>query len=150
MNLQPPDPPEEDEGERWERHLAEVEAENVKLRKLLAEKLISQTMLTGIIPNDGGMTIGLEGGACAIMADCFGEQLYTSGAVNYIEAYFTSGKYPDLGHITVTVKRETGKTPHQLRLDAEGGRDRLKAECEQLSETCMSQEKLIETLRAQP
>lgn len=33
MNFQPPDPPEEDEGDRWERHLLAVEAENVALRK---------------------------------------------------------------------------------------------------------------------
>lgn len=34
MNLQPPDPPEEDEGERWERHLLEVEAENARLHEM--------------------------------------------------------------------------------------------------------------------
>ena len=107
-------------------------AENEKIRGLLAEKLIGQTMLTGIIPEDGGMTIGLEGGACAIMADVFGEQLFTSQAENYIELSFASGRYPDLGQIVVTVKRETGKTPHQLRVTAEQERDQLKADNESL------------------
>lgn len=37
MNFQPPDPPEEDEGERWERHLLSVEAENAKLRQIISE-----------------------------------------------------------------------------------------------------------------
>lgn len=35
MNLQPPDPPEEDEGERWERHLLAVETENAQMKKRL-------------------------------------------------------------------------------------------------------------------
>lgn len=127
--------------------------ENEKIRGLLAEKLISQTMLTGIVPDNGGMTIGLEGGACAIMAEVFGEQLYTSGAENYIELSFASGKYPDLGQIVVTVKRETGKTPHQLRAMAEQERDQLKAENEALrrgidpSWSTMDQSILVEFLR---
>lgn len=100
--------------------------ENERIRGLLAEKVISQTMLTGIIPDNGGMTVGLEGGACAIMADVFGEQLFTSQAENYIELSFESGKYPDLGQIVVTVKRETGKTPHQLRAVAENEREILR------------------------
>lgn len=37
MNFQPPDPPEEDEGDRWERHLLAVEAENAKLRQIISE-----------------------------------------------------------------------------------------------------------------
>ena len=99
--------------------------ENERIRGLLAEKIISQTMLTGIIPDNGGMTVGLEGGAGAIMADVFGEQLFTSQAENYIALSFASGKYPDLGEIVVTVKRETGKTPHELRVAAENERDIL-------------------------
>lgn len=112
--------------------IVRLKDENERIRGLLAEKVIGQTMLTGIIPESGGMTVGLEGGACAIMADVFGEQLFTSHAENYIELSFASGKYPDLGQIVVTVKRETGKTPHQLRSVAEHERDQLKAENEAL------------------
>lgn len=100
-------------------------AENERLRELLAQKVVDSTMLTGLVPEDGALVAGFKGGACGLMAAAFGEQLFTSGAENYIEAMFTSSKYPDLGQITVTVKRETGKTPHQLRRDAEIERDQL-------------------------
>lgn len=97
--------------------------ENIRMRELLAEKVVSSTQITGIDMNTG--TIGFEGGACGWLAEAFGEQLFTSGAENYIELTMTSGKYPDLGQIAITVKRETGKTPHQLRALAEQQRDEL-------------------------
>lgn len=96
-----------------------LEAENEQLRAMLSEKVISSTMLREFTMASGGLTIGLEGGACALMAQTFGKQLYESEAENYIEVTFDSPDYPSLGQITVTVRRETGKTPHQLRLAAE-------------------------------
>ncbi|SEJ52938.1 hypothetical protein SAMN04244572_04353 [Azotobacter beijerinckii] len=103
-----------------------------RLREVLAEKLIDSTMLTGIDIGNGSLTIGAKGGVCGIMADSFGQMLFESGAENYIEAFFSSSKHPELGQIVVTVKRETGKTPHQLRQVAEAERDQLKAEIEAL------------------
>ncbi|QQE90460.1 hypothetical protein [Azotobacter chroococcum] len=109
-------------------------AENERLREVLAEKLIDSTMLTGIDIGNGSLTIGAKGGVCGIMADSFGQMLFESGAENYIEAFFSSSKHPELGQIVVTVKRETGKTPHQLRQVAEAERDQLKAESERLKQ----------------
>jgi len=109
-------------------------AENERLREVLAEKLIDSTMLTGIDIGNGSLTIGAKGGVCGIMADSFGQMLFESGAENYIEAFFSSSKHTELGQIVVTVKRETGKTPHQLRQVAEAERDQLKAENERLKQ----------------
>lgn len=105
-----------------------LQAENSSLRDALADKVVDSTKLRAFLPADGGFTIGLEGGPCALLADAFGEQIYTSDAINYLQLTFTSGAYPDLGEIVVTLQRCTGKTPHELRIDAEQERDQLKAE----------------------
>lgn len=96
--------------------------QNMELRELLAqrvEQVIGATILTGIHAEPGAAVVGLKGGVCGLMANAFAEHLLASGAENYVEAYFTSGEHPELGQIVVTVKRETGKTPHQLRQLAE-------------------------------
>lgn len=94
-------------------------AENERLRDLLAEKVVNSTMLTGLIPEDGGMTVGFEGGACGMLAQLFGDQFYESKAINYLELRFDSAKHPELGSLVVTLQRVDGKTPHQLREVAE-------------------------------
>lgn len=103
-----------------------LQAENSSLRDALADKVVDSTKLRAFLPADGGFTIGLEGGPCALLADAFGEQLYTSDAINYLQLTFTSGAYPDLGQIVVTLQRCTGKNPHELRIDAEQERDWMK------------------------
>jgi len=103
--------------------------ENDKLRQLLAQKVMDDTLLSDINRTDNGLILGMEGGACQILADAFGQQLLESGAENYIEVLFESSRHPELGQIVVTVKKETGETPHQLRAKAELERDILKAEC---------------------
>ena len=108
--------------------IEQLKAENSSLRDALADKVVDSTKLRAFLPADGGFTIGLEGSACALLADAFGEQLYTSEAINYLQLTFTSGAYPDLGEIVVTLQRCTGKTPHELRINAEQERDQLKAE----------------------
>ena len=35
--------------------------------------------------------------------------------------------HPEVGGLIVTLQREDGKTPHQLRIEAEAERDRLRA-----------------------
>jgi len=103
--------------------------ENDKLRQLLAQKVMDDTLLSDINRTDNGLILGMEGGACQILADAFGQQLLESGAENYIEVLFESSRHPELGQIVVTVKKETGETPHQLRAKVELERDILKAEC---------------------
>ena len=100
--------------------------QNEELRVMLSEKVIDSTMVTDFVVRNGGLNITLEGGACALLADALGKQLYESPAINYIEATFESRRYKDMGSIAVTLRRELGKTPHQLRLEAEQERDELK------------------------
>ena len=103
-----------------------------ELRGLLASRVIESTALVNFAANRGGLTVGYEGGGCALLAETLGRQLYESQAVNYIEATFESRLHPELGEIVVTLKREVGKTPHQLRMAAEAERDQLRAENERL------------------
>lgn len=117
--------------------IEQLKAENSSLRDALADKAVDSTKLRAFLPADGGFTIGLEGGPCALLADAFGEQLYTSEAINYLQLTFTSGAYPDLGEIVVTLQRCTGKTPHELRIDAERERDRWQQNYEHLIEQHM-------------
>lgn len=102
-----------------------LQVNNAKLRKLLAEKVVTSTMLTGLVPDDGGMTLGFEGGACGMLAQLFGDQFYESKAINYLELRFDSAKHPELGSLVVTLQRVEGKTPHQLREVAEAQVSRL-------------------------
>ncbi|HBO5516223.1 TPA: hypothetical protein L4559_005151 [Pseudomonas aeruginosa] len=113
---------------------ADFKAENEQLREMLAQKVVDSTMLCSFTARDGGVSIGLEGGACALMAQAFAKQLYESDVVNYIEAKFESADYPGLGEIVVTLKRESGKTPHQLRIEAETASEELKRTNKALTE----------------
>jgi hypothetical protein len=112
----------------------DLKAENEQLREMLAQKVVDSTMLCSFTARDGGVSIGLEGGACALMAQAFAAQLYESDVVNYIEAKFESADYPGLGEIVVTLKRESGKSPHQLRIEAETASEELKRTTKILTE----------------
>jgi transcriptional regulator of acetoin/glycerol metabolism len=127
--------------------IAEVDrltAENERIRELLAEKLIDSTMLTGIDIDRGSLTIGAKGGACGILADSFGQMLYEGNVENYIEAHFSSSKHPEMGQIVVTVKREMGRTPHQLRREAEAAHQ-LALESHRTTFTQLEQAKAVLT-----
>lgn len=117
--------------------IASLREEVAALRDALADKVVDSTKLRSLVPEDGGFTIGVEGGAAGLMAHAFGEQLYTSEAINYLQMTFTSNAYPDLGQIVVTLQRCTGKTPHELRIDAERERDRWQQNYEHLIEQHM-------------
>ncbi len=78
---------------------------------------------------DMGMTkneffMHLEGGAPAVMADAFAEELSQVGAENYVVVSFTSKKY---GRIDVTVQRVEGKTPLDFLNEARAELERIKA-----------------------
>ncbi len=66
---------------------------------------------------------------------CFASMIYDSP--NYTELKFdVCGKYKDkFEWITVTVKKGNGKTPHQLKSEAERERDELKVELNRLLPT---------------
>ena len=71
-----------------------------------------------------GMHLTVEGGPAKLFAECFADQFRQSGAMNYLEMRLTA---PDGLELLVTLQKVAGKTPHQLRAEAERERDELKA-----------------------
>lgn len=65
---------------------------------------------------NGELSIQLEGGACGLFAQTFADQFIGSNAINYVEATFTC---PEIGDLSVTMQKLSGKTPHQLRAIAQ-------------------------------
>lgn len=96
-----------------------IEAENAKLRSNLSVTITDSLNIGEIKSGDDGLSIPIEGGFAAVMANSFAKQLFESQATNYIEATFASDLYPNMGEIVVTVKRTTSKSPHILRQEAE-------------------------------
>lgn len=89
-----------------------------KLELVLAEKLSATTLLTGMNVGSGGIGIVLEGGAASLFAESFVQQYKESGAINYVEMFFTSKECMPGEKFVVTVQRVAGHTPHQLRVKA--------------------------------
>jgi hypothetical protein len=86
--------------------------ENKRLLDLLADPFISGLHYTA----HGGLDVEAKAPAAALMAGMFmGMFERAPDAKNYIECRFSSKQGP----ILVTVTRPGGKTPHQLRLEAE-------------------------------
>jgi hypothetical protein len=94
--------------------------ENERLREEMARDVMSKTMLTDVTIQNGSMGIQVEGGAAGLLANSFAEQFIDSGAENYLEVSFHHKK---VGGLTVTLQRNSGKTPHMLRAKAECERD---------------------------
>lgn len=107
------------------RARGELEAENAALREHLAKRVIDETFITEVAMTGGSLSAGLEGGAARLMAEMLAEQIEESGAVNYIEASFTSKHIKPGEQYVVTVQKCSGKTPHELRLAAEADRDAI-------------------------
>lgn len=105
--------------------IAELETENATLRQAVADNVTSATMLTNMGIVNGGMNITLEGGACQLLADAFCEQFRNSGATNFVEMSFTG---PDGLQLLVTMQKVDGKTPAQLKHEAEERVAELEAE----------------------
>ncbi len=64
------------------------------------------------------------------LTEALGERLMQSSAENYIETTF--GVDGTDGDIVVTLRRSAGKTPHELRMEAEAERDQIRAELDEL------------------
>lgn len=85
--------------------------ENQRLKNALADPL-----LTGMNIGKGAIEIGLQSPAAALVAGMFLSMFENApDAKNYIECMFSSKS----GAVLVTVVRPQGKTPHQLRCEAE-------------------------------
>lgn len=93
------------------RTVRQLREENERLAKVITDPL-----LTGIHMGNGTLNVGLEGPGPQLVAGMFLGMLEKyPDAKNYIEATFGSR----MGPILVTVMRPGGKTPDQLRREAE-------------------------------
>ena len=106
------------------RERDDLRAENDELRKALAQKVTSETMLRDLSVGNGSINASFEGGAVHLLVDSLATQFVESGAHNYIEMQFHSEA---TGPLLLTLQRVNGKTPHQLRAEAEKERDILRA-----------------------
>ena len=102
--------------------LEEVEKENIKLRKALAQKVTSETMLRDLSVGNGSINASFEGGAVHLLVDSLATQFVESGAHNYIEMQFHSEA---TGPLLLTLQRVNGMTPHELLAKVEKERDIL-------------------------
>lgn len=96
-----------------------------KLELVLVDKLSAATLMTGMNVQNGGVEIGLQGGAASLLAEMLAQQYKDSGATNYMEVSFTSRECVPGEKFIVTAQRVTGQTPHQFRVQAEAQRDAL-------------------------
>jgi hypothetical protein len=92
-----------------------LRAEVTRLQLLLEAKFDKETLLTGMQGNQ----LQLQGGAASLLAEMFALQFEEGKADNYLEVRFTSAQIRPGEEFVVTVQKVAGKTPHQLRIDAE-------------------------------
>ena len=105
--------------------LEATEKEIAKLRIALAEKVTSEATLRGLNVGSGFINATFEEGAVQPMLDALADQFVESGSSNYIEMQLHSKTAISL---LFTLQRVDGKTPHQLREEAEKERDVLRAD----------------------
>ena len=101
------------------RSLAELEAENERLRGLVGQKIMDQTVVRDLYCEDGSMYFGFKGGAAELLAQSFGDQFIKERGINYVEVTFDAPRLGPSEKLIVTLQKMSGKTPHQLREDAE-------------------------------
>ena len=126
--------------------LEAAENENAKLHIALAEKITSETTLRDLRVVNGSINATFEGGAVQLMVDALADRFVESGAPNYIEMQF-HGKAT--GPLLFTLQRVDGKTPHQLRAEAEQERDALRAEVQTWQEQAKAYWSKIEQMERQ-
>ena len=137
-------------GNEWHAlsdRLEAAENENAKLRIALVEKVTSETILRDLSVRNGSINATFEGGAIQLMVEALATQFVESGAANYIEMQFHSEA---TGPLLFTLQRVDGKTPHQLRAEAEQERDALRAEVESWRGLAKQFGNEADALRAQP
>lgn len=116
--------------------------------KTLHEYVAGQAFITGI--HDA--RLGLQGLGPQLVASMVAGFFVGTGAKNYVEMHCT---HEIGGEFTLTMQKRTGKTPHQLRTEAEQQRDELLAllirandAIEALDGTSVENEKLVDDYRA--
>lgn len=115
---------------------AELQAENDALRKQVAE--LSQVYLTkaGPRPDGTGFQTDLKSTLVPIIASAMAEMFIDMGAKNYLEVEVdTSPTHPEVGRLLVNFQRKFGKTPGQLKSEADA---RMAAMIEVVRDCCQS------------
>ena len=108
------------------KKIAELEREIERL-----EKVINDPVLAGIEANEGGVNMMFKGAAPNILAGMFvGILDENPDAKNYITFKFFHERH---GLILITVQRYSGKTPHELRKEAEAKLEEAEKKLEALS-----------------
>lgn len=110
--------------------IAAIRAENTMLRQHAAKQITDATLLTGISPRNGGVDIGLEGGACQLLAEAFFDQFVEAGAVNFLEVRLESSTRMPGKAMTVTMQLADGVTPGQKIAEANARIAELEAQLE--------------------
>lgn len=90
--------------------------------RTIAEYVSDEAYLQGMQPSGDGLSVGLSGLACQMLASSFAGQFVGSRAVNYLEVHMEN---PEIGEFNVTIQRKEGKTPGQMKAEVEQQRDHL-------------------------
>lgn len=109
---------------QWKKRALEAEAEIERLLKIIADPTVFVDEV-----QSKGVSINIQHWAIKFFAASFAQTFNETKAVNYIE--MTLG-HPDTGPLIVTLQKLVGKTPHELREQAEKERDKAREEAEEL------------------
>ena len=103
-----------------------VQAQLAAFQRLLADDVVGAVKILKLDPTTGAK-IGAHGFGARILAESFGHDLIESGGQNHLAIEFEP-QLSETGRIEVLVRYWKGKTPTQLRVEAEKERDALKSE----------------------
>lgn len=101
------------------RTIATLECENYKLREQLVARIMDETFVTGLALDGDNINLGFKGGAAQLLAELLAKQIEDTAAINYLELSFKSKQVNPGNSYIVTIQKCNGKTPHQLRIEAE-------------------------------
>ncbi|MCP1674353.1 hypothetical protein J2T57_001455 [Natronocella acetinitrilica] len=98
-----------------------LESECERLRAAFVDQEVRELLLHEMTLDARGINMRLEGGACRLLAEAFAQQFVDAATPNYIEMSleFRSKSVMPGERLVVTLQRLAGKTPHQLRAEAE-------------------------------
>jgi hypothetical protein len=116
----------------------EVELLRAEVERLTAAldavKELDAPKLVRVLYESERVEATMEGFACRVFSEMVSLYFSKAGGINYVEMT-AEGK--ETGPILVTFQRTEGKTPHQLKKEAEAERDSLKATIHDANEALM-------------
>jgi hypothetical protein len=111
-------------------YIREIEAELARMTDERNRALCGELTLNTLVAGNGGFSAELGTKMAGVLATCFEKVLDELGGENYVELVFENAEGEK---IVITVLKPKGKTPHQLKIEAEAERDlALAEESEQL------------------